>query len=95
MRSILRIVLTVIMDALLVFAAFVLARVVILFFGQLSAVPAANQIAHLTDHFLLPLTFTNITTPYHGTFDVLASVTLVAALVVEWIVGVVRRSVGR
>jgi len=90
-RIVLRLVLTVVMDALLLIAGLLLARIVIEFFGQLASVPLANQLKHLSDIFLPSLGFSAIPTPYHGKFDVDAAAVLVGVLAVEWVVAFARR----
>lgn len=95
MRTVLRIALTVVMNALLVVAALLLGRVVIEFFSQASAVPGATEIARLSDVFVLPVGLTSIPTPYRGVFDVAAVVTLMAVLAAEWVVALVRRRFAR
>jgi len=94
-RTVIRIALTVAMDAMLLLAALLLGRVVIEFFGQLAGVPGASLVIRLSDLVVLPLGLTEIPTPYHGVFDVNASVTLVAALGVEWVAAVARRRFAR
>jgi len=90
-RSVVRLLLTVVMNVLLVVAALLLARIVIGFFGRFDASPLATQFMDLTAPLVRDLGFDAIKTPYGGTFDVDAGVMLVVAFAAEWLVAVVRR----
>ena len=92
MRSVFRLLLTLVMDALLLVAALLLLRVVVEFFGQVSGQSWAVQIHRLSSLVVLPFPFRTTPSPYHGVFDVNASATLPVALVAEWVVGMVRRT---
>lgn len=88
-----RIIVTVLMDLLVVIAVALVVHLVILFFGQISAQAWAKSIAGLTGHLALPLGIDPIRTPYAGTFDVNAALTVLVLLAGEWVLGTVRRTV--
>jgi len=81
------------MDALLLVAALLFARILIEFFRQLSVQEWASQFVRFTAPLAPRLGFADITSPYHGVFDVSTAVTFLAALVAEWVVALVRRGV--
>lgn len=91
MRSVVRLLLTVVMNVLLVVAALLLARIVIGFFGRFDASPLATQFMDLTAPLVRDFGFEAIKTPYGGVFDVNTGALLVATFAAEWFVAVVRR----
>lgn len=91
----LRTVFTVLMDLLIVVAIALTVRMVVMFFGQLAAQGWGQALVALTDPVTLPfgawLGFgARITTPYGGVFDAEAGLTVVALLVVEWVLSIIR-----
>lgn len=93
MRSILRMLLTLVMDALVIAAVVVLARIVVLFFGHVAAMPLSRAVADLAHRLVVPFGFAPVPTPYAGVFDLDAAATVVAALGIEWLMGMLRRVV--
>lgn len=87
-----RTVLTVLMDLLIVAAIVGLAALIIAFFGQLMAQPGMRQGYSLAVKVVLPFGIKSIPTPYGGIFDLDAVASIVLYVVLEWIVGMVRRS---
>lgn len=85
-----RTVITVIMDLFVVVAIALTARIVILFFGQLSATNWGQTVVSLTDIFVLPIGVEAVTTPYGGVFDVAAAVSVFIVLAIEWLLSVIR-----
>ena len=84
---------TLVMDALVLAAVVVLARIVLLFFGHVAAMPLSRTVADLAARAVVPFGFAPVPTPYAGVFDLNAAATVVAVLAVEWLVGVLRRAV--
>lgn len=82
--------LTVIMDILVVIAVLQVARLVVVFFGRLASQGWAQLLVTITDPMTLPLGLSAIKTPYGGVFDVNAAATVVALLVVEWVLSIAR-----
>lgn len=87
-----RIVVTLVMDVLFAVAVVVLAHVVITFFGALSSSAWGEGVLRLTRLLVLPLGIKDLATPYGGTFDVNAGITVFALLAVEWVLGLLRRN---
>ena len=77
-------------NVLLVLALVLLLRVVVEFFGALAAHSAGRALVALTDPLHLPLGLTAPRTPYGGVLDSDAAVTILAILLVEWLLSVVR-----
>lgn len=84
---------TVVMDLLVAVAVVSLAQLVVSFFGFASSSSWGSALQNLTRHAVLPLGIAHVRTPYAGIFDANAAVTVVALLVVEWVLGLVRRNV--
>lgn len=85
-----RTIITVIMDVLVAIAIALTARIVILFFGSLYAMPWAKAVVSFTSLFVLPLHLHPIRTPYGGVFDLNAAVTIVVVLLAEWALSAIR-----
>lgn len=81
---------TVLMDVLVVAAIAETVRLVVMFFGQLSSQGWGQAVIAITDLITLPLGFEAIKTPYGGVFDVNAALTIVALLLAEWVLSVLR-----
>jgi len=86
----LRTVFTVIMDVLVVIAVAITVRIVVLFFGTLAAQGWAEAVVALTNPVIIPFGVDAIKTPYGGVLDVNAALTVVAVLVLEWLLSVFR-----
>lgn len=93
MRSVLKLLLTVVMNLLLFVAALLLARIVIEFFGRVGAYPLAVRFMELTSPLVPSLDLGSIATPYRGVFDYDAGATLVGVLAAEWVAALLRRFV--
>lgn len=91
MRSIVRLLLTVVMNALLIVAGLLVARIVIGFFGRLGADPWATQLIGLTAPLVPKLGLGTMVTPYRGIFDFNAGAALAGSLALEWVVALLRR----
>lgn len=64
-----------------------LLRIIFLFFGSLKTIPGYEQIVAITDSFIGPLkSIAPVETPYEGRFDIAATVVLILALVLEFVV---------
>lgn len=81
---------TVIMDIFVVLAIAEAVRLVVSFFGKIAAQGWADAVIALTNPITLPLGFEAIKTPYGGVFDVNAAVTVVAFVLVESVLSLVR-----
>ncbi len=88
-----RVVVTVAMDALVLFAVLTTIGVVVRFFGALSASEVGSGYLRLVDALRLPLVVPNINTPYGGVFDVGGAVTVGVLLAGEWMLAVIRKRV--
>ena len=86
-----RTVLTIIMDVLIVLAVIGLASLVIGFFGQLMAQPSLRQVYALAIRVVVPFGLSPIVTPYGGVFSLDAVASISVYVVLEWVVGMVRR----
>ncbi len=85
-------ILTVVMDLLVIVAVILVFRVVVGFFGALASEAWGKSVLAATRPIVLPLNLKAIATPYGGAFDVDASITVLALLVVEWALGIARRA---
>jgi len=88
-----RVVVTVLMDVLFVWAAVIAASMVIRFFGVLAANPVASEVMRFADRLVIPVTARVVATPYGGSFEVAAAYTVVILLAAEWLLSVARRRV--
>jgi hypothetical protein len=87
-----RTVFTVVMDVLVAVALIALTALVFGFFGQLLAQPWGRQIYTLAGRAVIDFGIAPIATPYGGTFSLNAVVSILLYVVVEWALGMVRRS---
>lgn len=87
-----RMFLTLAIDVLFIIALALLVRIVMSFFEPLAATPFYKPLAATTRPLVLPLGIGGIKTPFKGVFEVNAAVTIVAILVVEYLLGTVRRN---
>ena len=85
-----RMILTIVMDILIVVAIALTARLCVVFFGQLAAQGWGQTIIALTNPLIIPFGVTAIKTPYGGSFEVVAALTIVVVLLVEWVLSSVR-----
>lgn len=88
--SALRKVVLIIMDLLVVVAIAVTTRLVIQFFGQLDAQSWGKTVVGLTQRLVIPFGVDAIKTPYGGVFGVNEALTIVALLVGEWVLSIIR-----
>lgn len=86
----LRTIILILMDLLVVAAIAITARLVIQFFGQLSAQSWGHTVVALTGRLVVPFGIDAIKTPYGGFFGVNEALTVVVLLVVEWVLSVLR-----
>ena len=85
-----RTVLTVAINVLIVCAIALCVRQAIVFSAQIASQPWAQAFNALTKHLVIPFGLQKIKTPYGGVFDVNNAVTIVALLLAEWGLTVVR-----
>ncbi len=85
-----RTLITVIMDLLVVVAILLTVRLCVVFFGQLAAQGWGQTVIVLSNPLILPFGVAAIKTPYSGTFEVTTALTIVAVLLVEWVLSGVR-----
>lgn len=88
-----RMLITVVMDVLWVWAVVVLAGLVVAFFGFMASASWGKAIVGITKLFVLPLGLPLIHTPYRGVFVLSAAATVLVVLAAEWVLGMVRRTV--
>ncbi len=85
-----RTIITIIMDVLVVIAVALTARLVVVFFGQLSAQAWAQSVIAITAPLVIPFGVDPIKTPYGGFFEVTTALTIVVVLAVEWLLSGIR-----
>lgn len=85
-----RTILTIAMDLLVILAIAQTARLIVGFFGSLSAQSWADGVLAITRPFTLPLGVDPIKTPYGGVFDVDAALTIVVFMMGEWVLSILR-----
>jgi hypothetical protein len=83
-------VLTIVMDLLVIVAVADTVRMVVRFFGAFADKSWGELIVALTSPITIGFGFEAIKTPYSGVFDVNAALTVLAVLVVEWVLSIVR-----
>jgi len=83
-------VLSICVNILLVVAVFLAIRIVVVFFGQLASQGWSQAVVSVTNYAVIPAGFGNIKTPYGGSFDVNAAISVVAVLFVEMVLSAVR-----
>lgn len=84
--------LTIVIDVIFLIGVALLVRIVMSFFAPLTALPFYQPLAELTRPLVLPLGIESIRTPFRGFFDVNGAATILAILVVEYLLGTVRRN---
>ncbi|TDB39846.1 MAG: hypothetical protein D9V44_02565 [Actinobacteria bacterium] len=82
---------TIVMDLLVLVAVCVTVGIVVRFFGALASTSVGESYLRLASMLTIPAGFDAITTPYGGSFDVDATITVAVLLVVEWALSVARR----
>lgn len=80
-----RTILSIITDVLMVVAVIETVRLVVMFFGGLSATDLGTTFIALTDRITLPLGLSPIKTPNGGVFDLDTVATIGAIVAVEWL----------
>lgn len=85
-----RTLITIVMDALILVALLLAARLVIVFFGQLASQQWAKAVVQLAGYVTLPLGLESYHNQYHGAFDVNACVSMLIVLLAEWLLSAVR-----
>lgn len=88
-----RTILLIVMDLLVVVAIAVTGRLVVDFFGQLSAQSWGETVLALTSRLVIPFGVDAIKTPYGGLFGVNEALTVVTLLLAEWALSAVRSRV--
>lgn len=74
----------------------ILARIVLLFFGSLKALPGYDTIVNLTDPYVTPLKgVEGVKTPYRGVFDLPAVIILLLIIILESFFSIFRGILGR
>lgn len=81
---------TVVMDVLVFLAIVVVLRIVVEFSGALAAMSWGKSLLALTKTLVIPFGIKSIRTPYGGVFDIVASLTVVVLLGLEWALGLAR-----
>lgn len=88
-----RTIVTVVMDVLVAVVVALVVHLIVSFFGVLADAAWGAGVLRLTRLAVVPMGFEAIPTPYGGVFDVNAAGTSLVLLVVEWVLGLVRRIV--
>jgi len=70
-----------------------LTRLIVEFFGALHTGPFYAQLKAITRYVVLPLPVAGFKTPYGGTFDVRAALSIVIYLIAEYLLTALRRRV--
>lgn len=86
-----RVALTAIMDALILVAVFLVVAIVVSFFGALAGSGVGQGLLRIASYLTLPLGLEAVDTPYGGVFLTDAVVTVLLALVAEWLLTGARR----
>ena len=82
--------LTVVIYALIAVAVALAIRQFVIFSGDIAARSWAQAYNALTKNLVVPFGASSIKTPYGGRFDVNNALTILAAILVEWALSVVR-----
>jgi type III secretory pathway component EscS len=83
--------LLIVMDILWVVAVALVVRIVVAFFGTLAASDLGAKYLELSRYLVIPFGVDAIATPYAGSFDVDATITVGLLLLVEWGLSALRR----
>jgi hypothetical protein len=83
--------LTIVMDILVLVAVCVTIGIVVRFFGSLASSSLGESYLRFASLLRIPAGFEGIDTPYGGSFDVNAAVTVGVVLVLEWALSIARR----
>lgn len=84
---------TVVMDVLVAVVVVLVVHLVVRFFGAFSGADWGRGLVRLTGLAVIPMGLEAMPTPYGGVFDSNAAGTSLALLAVEWVLGLVRRTV--
>ncbi|MBI5232258.1 MAG: hypothetical protein HY876_08855 [Coriobacteriales bacterium] len=85
-----RIVVLIIMDLIIVVAVLLTARVLVEFFGTLASQSWAEALVRLTDPIAGFGIGADVKTPYGGVFDLAATTVILALLLIEWVLSLVK-----
>lgn len=85
-----RSILTALMDLLIVLAIALVGRLVVSFFGSLAAQGWGEAVLAITRPLTIPFGVEAIKTPYGGSFDVEAAITILVFMLGEWMLSMVR-----
>jgi hypothetical protein len=88
-----RVLVTVVMDILIAVVVALVVHLIVYFFGTLSGNAWGAGLLKLTRLAVIPMGFKAVPTPYGGVFDINAAGTMFLLLALEWVLGVVRRTV--
>jgi len=91
-RSTIRLALLLVMNLLFVFCLLLVVRLFLLLFHPLSTLPVYKPLTALTAPLVLPAGMSNIPSQFNGFFEVNAAVTILLILVLEYLLGTVRRN---
>lgn len=86
-----RTLITIVMDLLVLVAICATIGIVVRFFGALATTSVGESYLRFASMLRIPAGFEGITTPYGGTFDVNAAITVGVLLLTEWALSVARR----
>jgi hypothetical protein len=85
-----RLVLTIVIDALIILAVALAIQLVIVFTHEIASQEWARAYVAFTKQLVIPFGARTIKTPYGGVFDVNCALTIVVALIAEWGLSAVR-----
>jgi len=86
-----RIVLAVVVNVLIVVAVLLAVRLVAVFTASFAHSGWGGAVIRVTDHLVIPFGFgAGVPTPYGGSFDLGAAITIVLILVAEWMLSGIR-----
>jgi hypothetical protein len=88
--SAVRSVLTIVQDVLIACAIALTVRLLVEFFGQLSATSWGKAIVAFTTPLVIPFGVHSVKTPYGGIFELNAALMIGVFLIAEWVVGTIR-----
>lgn len=84
---------TIVMDVLVAVVAVLVVHLIVSFFGALSGAGWGAGVLRLTRVFVVPMGFEPMPTPHGGVFDVNAATGSLVLIALEWVLGLVRRTV--
>lgn len=83
-------VLTVVMNLLVAVAIALALHIVIQFFGGLARSNLGEAYVAISQYLVIPFALPDLRTPYGGVFDLDATATMIAVLLIEWFLSVIR-----